>query len=87
MFAKNKTTFVCNHAVIENCEHWFHDSVMGFNHWSVAPVSVEVGMLRWQETYAAAILETDNKKLEQGLAKTEGLIFLRMQDLTVQDCE
>jgi hypothetical protein len=60
---------------------------MGLNHWSVAPVAVEVAMLSWQETYVAAVLETDNKKLEEGLAKTEGLIFLRMQDLAVQDCE
>jgi hypothetical protein len=60
---------------------------MGLNHWSVVPVSVEVAMLSWQETYAAAVLETDNKELEERLAKAEGMIFLRMQDLVVQDCE
>jgi hypothetical protein len=44
-------------------------------------------MLSWQEAYTAAVLETDNKKLKEGLAKAEGLILLRMRDLAVQDSE
>jgi hypothetical protein len=42
-------------------------------------------MFSWQETYAAAVLETDSDKLEASLAKTEGLMFLRMQELAEQD--
>jgi hypothetical protein len=42
-------------------------------------------MLSWQETYRAAVLETDSEKLEVSLAKTEGLMFLRMQELAEQN--
>jgi len=42
-------------------------------------------MLSWQETYRAAVIETDNKKLEASLAKTEALMFLRMQELAEQN--
>jgi len=41
-------------------------------------------MLSWQETYRAAVIETDNKKLKASLAKTEALMFLRMQELAEQ---
>jgi hypothetical protein len=50
-------------------------------------VSLEVVMVIWQESYATAVLETDNKKLEEGLSKTEGLIFLRMLNSTVRERE
>ena len=41
-------------------------------------------MLSWRETYRAAVLETESKKLEASLAKTEALMFLRMQELAEQ---
>jgi hypothetical protein len=42
-------------------------------------------MLSWRETYRAAVLETESKKLEASLAKAEGLMFLRMQELAEQN--
>jgi hypothetical protein len=42
-------------------------------------------MLSWQEMYRATVFETDNKKLEAGLAKTEELMYLRMQEFAEHD--
>jgi hypothetical protein len=42
-------------------------------------------MFSWQETYAAAVLKTGRETLKANLAKTEELMFLRMQELAEQD--
>lgn len=38
-------------------------------------------MTMWQEAYAAAVLETHPKRLNEKLHSAEGAIFLRLQEL------